>query len=62
LEAAKTAFANDFVNRPALALWYNALSNTAFVDELMQAAGVNLSNRQTLIDSLDDKTASRRRC
>jgi hypothetical protein len=59
LEAAKTAFANDFVNRPAFALWYNSLSNSAFVDELMHTVGVNLSNRQTLIDSLDNKTASR---
>jgi Domain of unknown function (DUF4214) len=59
LEAAKTAFANDFMTRPAFALWYNSLSNSAFVDELMKTAGVNLSNRQTLIDSLDNKTASR---
>jgi Carboxypeptidase regulatory-like domain len=59
LEAAKTQFASDFVNRPAFAVWYNSLSNSAFVDELMNTAGVNLSNRQTLIDSLDNKTASR---
>ena len=59
LEEAKTAFANDFVTRPAFALWYTSLSNSAFVDELMHTAGVNLSNRQTLIDSLNNKTASR---
>jgi hypothetical protein len=59
LEAAKTAFANDFTTRPAFALWYSALSNSAFVDELLHTAGVNLTNRQTLIDSLNNKTASR---
>jgi len=59
LEAAKTALANDFVTRPAFALWYNSLSNSAFVDELMHTAGVNLPNRQTLIDSLNNKTATR---
>ncbi len=59
LEAAKTAYANDFTMRPAFALWYGSLSNSAFVDELMHTAGVNLTNRQTLIDSLNNKTASR---
>jgi hypothetical protein len=59
LEAAKAAFAYDFITRPAFALWYNSLSNSAYVNELSQTSGVTLSNRQALIDSLDNKTASR---
>jgi hypothetical protein len=52
LEAAKTAFIDDFMTRPAFARQYDSLSDTAFVDKLMQTAGVNLSNRQALIDAL----------
>jgi hypothetical protein len=59
LEGAKTAFVNEFVVRPAFVSHYNALDNTAYVNALFQSAGVTLSNRQALIDSLNTKTATR---
>jgi len=59
LEAAKTGFANDFVKRPAFANQYGSLNNIAYVDALMIAAGVNLANRQTLIDGLDHGSLTR---
>ena len=59
LEAAKTAFANDFMTRPAFASQYNALSNSAYVDALINTAAVNLSNRQALVDGLDAGTLTR---
>jgi hypothetical protein len=52
LGAAKTAFIDDFMSRPAFARQYDSLSETAFVDRLLQTAGVDLSNRQALIDAL----------
>ena len=58
LEAAKTAFANDFVNRPAFAQ-YNSMTNAQYVDALSASAGVSLSNRPALIDSLNTRTATR---
>jgi hypothetical protein len=58
LEAAKTAFANDFGSRPLFSQ-YNSLNNIAYVDALMNTAGVTLSNRQTLIDSLNAGTLTR---
>jgi hypothetical protein len=59
LEAAKTAFIDDFMTRPAFARQYDSLSDTAFVDKLMQTVGVDLSNRQAMIDSLNRGTATR---
>jgi len=59
LEAAKTTFANDFITRPAFASQYNALSNSAYVDALINTAAVNLSNRQALVDELNAGTISR---
>ena len=59
LEAAKVAFIADFMARPAFANQYNSLSNTAYVDALINTAGVNLSNREALIDSLNNNTATR---
>ena len=55
----KTQFANDFVNRPAFASQYGTLSNSAYVDALSQTAGVTLSNRQVLVDSLEAGTLTR---
>ena len=52
LEAAKVAFIDDFMSRPAFASQYDSLSDTAFVDKLVQTAGVDLPNRQALIDAL----------
>jgi hypothetical protein len=59
LEAAKVAFINNFMARTAFVAQYNDLSNAAYVDALLQIAGVSLSNRQALIDSLNNKTQSR---
>src|SRR5260370_20386565 len=58
LEAAKIAFIDDFMARDAFATKYNSLDNTAYVDTLLQTAGVMLSNRQALIDSLNAGTQS----
>ena len=58
LEAAKTAFANDFVTRPAFSQ-YATMSNTQYVDALSATAGVTLSNRQVLIDSLNSEMLTR---
>ena len=53
LAAAKTAFIDDFMSRPAFARQYDSLSDTAFVDKLLQTSGVDLaSRRQELIDAL----------
>ena len=59
LEAAKTQFANDFVNRPAFASQYGMMTNAQYVDALSQTAGVTLSNRQVLVDSLSAGTLTR---
>jgi predicted extracellular nuclease len=59
LEAAMVKFVDDFMARPAFAAQYNGLSNSAYVDALENTAGVNLSNRQALIDSLNRGTATR---
>ena len=58
LEAAKTGFANDFINRPAFAQ-YATMTNAEYVDALSQTAGVTLSNRQALVDSLNAGTLAR---
>jgi Calx-beta domain/Kelch motif/Galactose oxidase, central domain len=59
LEAAKVQFIADFMARPAFNSQYNSLSNSAYVDALINTAAVNLSNRQALIDSLTNGTATR---
>ncbi len=59
LEAAKLRFIADFMTRPAFASQYNSLSNSAYVDALLNTARVGLSNRQMLIDSLNNKTVTR---
>ena len=59
LEAAKVAFITDFISRPAFAGQYNRLSNSAYVDALINTAGVNLSNRLALIDALSAGTQTR---
>ena len=59
LEAAKVSFANDFLTRPAIVAKFNSLDNAAYVDALVSTAGVTLSNRQTLIDSLNAGTLTR---
>ena len=59
LEAAKVAFITDFMSRPTFASQYNRLSNSAYVDALINTAGVNLSNRLALIDALNAGTQTR---
>ncbi len=59
LEAAKTQFANDFASRPAFVNQYGTLNNSQYVDALSQTAGVTLSNRRMLIDSLNAGTLTR---
>ena len=59
LETAKNNLADEFSRRPEFVSRYGSLNNTAYVDQLMNTAGVSLSNRQTLIDSLNNQTATR---
>jgi hypothetical protein len=59
LEAAKVAFVNDFMSRPAFATEYASLSNAAYVNTLSASAGVTLANHQALIDSLNNGTQTR---
>lgn len=59
LTAAKNILALDFVNRPEFASRYGSLSNSAYVDQLLNTAGVTLANRQSLIDSLNNGTTTR---
>ena len=59
LEAAKIQFANDFATRAAFVNQYGTLTNSAYVDALSQTAGVNLSNRQALVNSLEAGTMTR---
>ncbi|HKC62893.1 MAG TPA: DPP IV N-terminal domain-containing protein [Pyrinomonadaceae bacterium] len=53
LEASKVAFVNDFVAREEFRQKYDAINDpAAYVDAILQTAGVKLSQRQTLIDDL----------
>ena len=58
LEAAKVAFVNDFMSRPAFDT-YNSLNNQNYVDALLSSAGVMLSSRQSMINGLNNATLSR---
>ncbi|MEP6920515.1 MAG: DUF4214 domain-containing protein [bacterium] len=59
LEAAKLAFVNDFMTRAAFAARYNSLSNSQYVDLLLQTAGINPAARQSWIAALDAHTITR---
>jgi hypothetical protein len=59
LEAAKVAFINDFMSRPAFAATYNPLSNTQYVDTLLATAGVTSPNRDFWIAALGSGTRTR---
>lgn len=61
LEAAKVAFINSFMARPAFVARYNSLNNTQYVDTLLNTAnaGIGASTRQSLIDGLNNSTLSR---
>ena len=62
LEAAKVAFIADFMARPAFVSAYsfpNTDGNQQYVDALLNTAGVTLSNRQAMIDGLNNSTMTR---
>ncbi len=59
LEAAKMAFANGFVSRPAFVATFGTLGNQQFVDALLTTARVSLSNRQSIVDGLNNNTLTR---
>jgi hypothetical protein len=59
LEAAKVQFIADFMARPAFADQYNSLSNSAYVDSLVNMAAVELPNRAALIEGLNNGTQTR---
>jgi hypothetical protein len=59
LEAAKVAFINNFMARPAFVARYNSLGNTQYVDTLLNTAGVTLSSRQSMIDGLNNSSMTR---
>jgi hypothetical protein len=59
LEAAKVGFVNSFMARPAFVARYNSLNNQQYVDLLLNTAGVTSSNRQAMIDGLNNSTMTR---
>ena len=61
LEAAKVAFINAFMARPAFVARYNSLNNTQYVDTLLNTAnaGIGSSTRQSFIDGLNNSTLTR---
>ena len=59
LEAAKTQFVSNFVNKPAFIARYDFLNNADFVNTLCNTAGVTLSNQQSLISSLNSGSLTR---
>ena len=59
LEAAKIAFINDFMARPAFVNTYNGLNNTQYVDTLLATAGITHVARDFWIASLGDGTRTR---
>jgi len=61
LEAAKVAFVNGFMARPAFVARYNSLNNTQYVDTLLNTAnaGIGSSTRQSFIDGLNNSTLTR---
>ena len=52
-------FSAGFMARPAFVSTYNSLNNTQYVDTLLGTAGVTLSNRQAMIDGLNNSTLTR---
>jgi uncharacterized repeat protein (TIGR01451 family) len=59
LEAAKVAFINDFMLRPAFVTKFNGLNNTEYVDTLLATAGVTSPNRDFWIAALGNGTRTR---
>ena len=59
LEAAKVAFVNDFMTRPAFIATYNGLSDTQYVDTLLATAAVTSPHRDFWIAALGNGTRTR---
>jgi len=59
LEAAKVAFMADFTARSAFITDYDGLTNAGYVNLLVERAGVTLSNKQAMIDGLNNGTLTR---
>ena len=60
LEAAKVAFITDFMSRGEFQQKYGSISDpTAYVDAILNSAGVTLSQRQQLISDLSSGKATR---
>jgi glucose/arabinose dehydrogenase len=59
LEAAKVAFVDDLMSRPAFMTTYNGLTNTQYVDTLLATAGVTSPNRDFWIAALGNGTRTR---
>ncbi len=51
--ASKAIYTNDFAQRAEFKALYDGLSNQAFVDKLVQTAGVTLANKAQLVSALD---------
>ncbi len=59
LEAAKVAFINDFMSRPAFVTKFNGLNNTEYVDTLLLTAGITHIARDFWIVALGNGTRTR---
>jgi hypothetical protein len=59
LEAAKVAFINDFMARPAFTSVYNPLDNTQYVDTLLARANITHPARNFWITALGDGSRTR---
>ena len=57
--AKRDAFAAAWVQRGDFRAAYDSLSNAAFVDKLLQTAGVTLAGRNQLVASLDNQSKTR---
>jgi hypothetical protein len=57
--AKRAAFASSWVQRGDFKQRYDGLSNEAYVDTLLQTAGVTLSNRNELVAALGDGSKTR---
>ena len=54
-----TAYSNEFVARHDFKEIYDALSNAAYVDRILQTAGITLPNRDQLVNDLNAGTKTR---
>jgi len=57
--AARGLFADEFTEREEFARVYDALSNAAYVDRIIQTTGVAISNRDQLVADLDARLKTR---